>query len=105
MDDSNFDQDFQLIASAGMSKSNSMEAIINAREGNFEKAHQLLKKAEENLNEAHTVHFQMLQKEASSEAKKEMSLIPVHAQDHLTMATIYHDMAIDIVNLYELAKK
>ena len=103
MDEQKYEMHFQLIALAGQSKSNSVEAIREAREGNYEAAETLLKEAEEQFAEAHSLHFNMLQNEASSE-KTEMDLIAVHAQDHVTMATVLHDVAADIVSLYRMVR-
>ena len=63
MDEQKYEMHFQLIALAGQSKSNSVEAIREAREGNYEEAETLLKEAEEQFAEAHILHFNMLQNE------------------------------------------
>ena len=104
MEDENYMKHFEMIASAGMSKSNSMEAIQEARAGNFEQAEQLLEEANRNLTEAHKIHYQMLQDEANGKVI-DVNIVAVHAQDHLTMATIMHDLGVEILNIYRILKK
>ncbi len=91
---------FQLIAAAGDSKSDSMHAIRAAREGNFEKAEQFLKSADEKMNQAHEIQFDMIQQESSGNLVA-VNIILVHAQDHLAMAMVVKDMAEEITELYK----
>lgn len=100
MDDEKYMNHFQLIAAAGQSKSNSLEAIKAGRKGCFEEAEKLVKEAENDLKEAHKIHFDMLQQETTGNCV-EVNIIAIHAQDHLTMATVLHDIASDIINLYQ----
>lgn len=104
MDDEKYLHHFQLIAEAGQSKSNSLEAIKAARDGNYEEAKQLLEEAEKDLKGAHGLHFDMLQEEANGN-RVEVNIVAIHAQDHLTMATVLHDIAFDIINLYQKVEK
>lgn len=104
MDESKYMIHFQLIAAAGQSKSNSLEAIKNARNGEFNTARKLLGEASEELVVAHKVEFEMLQDEANGKAV-DTSIVAIHAQDHLTMATVLQDLAEDIINIYEVVSK
>ena len=90
---------FQLIALAGDSKSDSMRAISEAKQGHFKEAEELLKSAEEKLNQSHVAQFDLIQKEAEGE-RVPVNIILVHAQDHVTMAIIVKDMAAEIIDLY-----
>jgi cellobiose PTS system EIIA component len=95
---------FQIILHGGNGKSSSMEAIAAAKEGNFVEANKKLKQASEALNEAHHVQTQMIQNEVNG-AKSEVSLLMVHAQDHLMNALTVRDLATVIVDLYETVSK
>lgn len=100
MDDEKYIDHFRLIALAGQSKSNSLEAIQSARNNDYENAKQFLEEAKNDMKEAHKIHFDMLQEEANGK-KAEIGIVAVHAQDHLTMATLLQDLAFDIINLYQ----
>lgn len=95
---------FQIILHGGNGKSSSMEAIAAAKEGNFVEANKKLKQASEALNEAHHVQTQLIQNEVNG-VKCEVSLLMVHAQDHLMNALTVRDLATVIVDLYETVSK
>jgi cellobiose PTS system EIIA component len=95
---------FQIILHGGNGKSSSMEAIAAAKEGKFAAANEKLKQAGEALNEAHHVQTQLIQNEVSG-GKSEVSLLMVHAQDHLMNALTVRDLAAVIVDLYETVSK
>lgn len=95
---------FGLILNAGNAKSKSMMAIESAREYEFEEAESLLKEAREDLRNAHQTQTDLIQQEARGE-KQELSLIMVHAQDHLTTAMIMVDQAEEFIHIYKLLSK
>lgn len=77
-----------------------MEAIAAAKQGNFTQAREKLKEAGEALNEAHHFQTTLIQNEVRGQ-KFEMSLLMVHAQDHLMNAITVKDLAGEVVDLYE----
>jgi cellobiose PTS system EIIA component len=89
-----------LIAGAGDSKSYSMEAIMHAKSGDFTKAHAYMEKAKEAMVDTHEVQTQLIRGEMMGE-KSEVSLLMVHAQDHLTTAMLMRDLASEFIELYE----
>jgi len=95
---------FQIILHGGNGKSSSMEAIAAAKAGDFAEAKEKLKQAAEALNEAHHVQTQLIQNEVSG-GKSEVSLLMVHAQDHLMNALTVRDLATVIVDLYGRVSK
>ncbi len=103
MPDEEYGVAFKLIAAAGDSKSDSMNAIRAAREGNFVKAEEFLRSAEEKMSQAHEIQFDMIQQEAAGNPVS-INIILVHAQDHLTMAMVVKDMAEEIMELYRRMK-
>lgn len=92
---------FEMIGHAGSAKSDAMEAIQTAKKGCFEQAEALLEQARQSLNAAHGIHFGMLSERANGDGEP-MDIMAVHAQDHLSMATVTIDMAQEIVELHRL---
>lgn len=90
---------FSIISLAGQARSNVMEAIIETKDGNLEIARELIDEARQSLTEAHTMMFQMLQQEANGQPVK-MNIVAVHAQDHISMATVMLDLGEEIINIY-----
>lgn len=76
---------FNIINYGGTAKSLSYEALAAAEKGDYEEADRLLKEADQNLLESHKVQTGLISKEAAGE-KTEVSLLMVHAQDHLMTA-------------------
>jgi len=92
---------FKIILHAGNAKSNCFEALQVAKDGNFKKADQLIEQAKNELLEAHHVQTDMLQKEAAGE-KKEVTLLLVHAEDHLMNAILAKDLIEEMIKLYKV---
>lgn len=90
---------FQLIAQAGNAKSSALLAIRAAREGDFGRATELLAAADADILAAHKLQTGLIQQEASGEPVP-VNIILVHAQDHLTSATLAKDFATEIVELH-----
>jgi cellobiose PTS system EIIA component len=90
---------FQIILHGGNGRSAAMEALLAASQGDFEGAREKLKEAENALNEAHHIQTSLIQGEISGE-KTEISLLMVHAQDHLMNAMTVKDLAAEMVELY-----
>ncbi|AWI05234.1 PTS lactose/cellobiose transporter subunit IIA [Clostridium drakei] len=92
---------FELILYAGNGRSYSMEAIQEAKKGNYKKADELIKKASEELGKAHEFQTKLIQAEANGQSKP-VNILLVHAQDHLMTAMTVRDLAIEIVELYKV---
>ncbi|WP_316245692.1 PTS lactose/cellobiose transporter subunit IIA [Robertmurraya massiliosenegalensis] len=95
---------FQLILHAGNAKSFAMEAMQEAKKGNFDEAEAKLSEADAAFNEAHHVQTDLIQKEAGG-AEFEIPLIMIHAQDHLMTTLTIKDFAREIIDLHKLIKK
>jgi len=76
-----------------------MEAITLAKQGDIVGAEKNIEEANERLREAHKSQTQLIQGEARGE-KNQISLLLVHAQDHLMNALTVKDMAIEFIDLY-----
>ena len=91
---------FELIVYAGNGKSSSMEAIQEAKKGNFEKADDLLKEAGVQLGKAHKFQTGLIQAEAAGKSTP-ITMLLIHAQDHFMSAMTVRDLATEIVEMYK----
>jgi PTS system cellobiose-specific IIA component len=91
---------FKIIVNGGDARSHSMEAIQFAKQGKIAEARDALSKAYDNLGEAHKVQTGLIQDEAAGKSM-EVSLLMVHAQDHLMNAITIKDLAQEFVDMYE----
>lgn len=92
---------FQIILYAGNGKSNAMEAIQEAKEGDFVKADQLIEGAGEELNKAHEYQTKLLQNEANGD-ESPLNLMLIHSQDHLMTSMTVRDLAVELVEIYRI---
>ncbi|GAA0486162.1 PTS lichenan transporter subunit IIA [Salinibacillus aidingensis] len=90
---------FQIILYAGNGRSDAMEAIQLAKEGDFQEADRLIKKAGEELSKAHSYQTQLLQDEVNGEGES-VNVILVHSQDHLMTSMAVKDLATEFIDLY-----
>lgn len=93
-----------IIAGAGDSRSYAMEAMQHARAGNFEEARKCINEAKTALVSTHEIQTELIQNEMSG-VKTELTLLMVHAQDHLMSAVLVRELAEEIINLYQMQAK
>lgn len=91
---------FQIISIVGSAKSSFIEAMDYAKKKDFKLAKQSVLEGSELKNEAHKVHFELIQAEARGEDII-FSLILMHAEDQLLTTDVYHSMAEEIIELRE----
>ena len=89
-----------LIVNGGNARSLAMKAIYAAKNKQFKEAEHYLEESSDFLVKAHQAQTQLLTKEAGGE-KAEISLLLIHAQDHLMNAITVKDMATEFVDLYK----
>ena len=89
-----------LIVNGGDARSKALEAIEMAKDGEVEQASQLLTSAHESLLQAHKAQTSLLVQESSGYSI-ELSLLLIHAQDHLMNAMTMVDVAQCFIDLYE----
>lgn len=77
-----------------------MEAIQEAKKGDFTEADNKIKQAEKSIVEAHNAQTELLTQEAQG-VKNEVSLLLVHSQDHLMTAISFNDMAKELIDVYK----
>lgn len=90
---------FGIIVNGGDAKSRAMNAIREAKNGNIDRAKDLIEEANDFLNKTHDIQTELIQNEAAGN-KAEISLLMVHAQDHFMSAMTVRDMALEFIDLY-----
>lgn len=90
----------EIIVHSGQVRSLSMEAVQEAKKRDFDKAQKLLEEANLEFSKAHKVQTDLIQKEVSGE-KTELSLLMVHAQDHLMTGLTVKEFAEEIIEIYK----
>ena len=93
-----------IIINSGDAKGYSYEALNAVNEGNYEEADQLIEKANQALEVAHNAQTDLLQKEAAGE-KTEVSVLFVHAQDHLMTTITEKNLIEQIMELRKIVNK
>ena len=88
-----------LIINVGMSRSLCFEALRQARAGQFAEADDLLRQAAEAANAAHGVQTRLIEAD-EGEGKIPVTLILVHAQDHLMTAMLARELVTELIELH-----
>ena len=90
---------FEIVAFAGEARSKLLQALKLAKAGEFDGIDDLIKEAQESLNDAHAAQTQMLAKEAGGE-NPELGFIMVHGQDHLMTTILLKDIIYTLIDIY-----
>ncbi|WFA76885.1 PTS cellobiose transporter subunit IIA [Streptococcus suis] len=90
---------FGIILSSGNARSFIHEAFVAMREGDYDKAEELLEAANADMLEAHHSQTGLLQEYASGTEVK-VEIIMVHAQDHLMTTMTLREVALEMLALY-----
>lgn len=91
---------FEIINHGGTAKGLAYEALAAAEKGNYEESDRLLKEADKELLEAHHIQTSIIQAEAAGD-KAEVSVLFVHAQDHLMTAIEAKSLIECMIKLYK----
>ncbi len=86
----------EIIATSGNARSCMIQAIWKAREGAFSEVEALVGQAEQDLNHAHVIQTRLLQQEVSGHPS-EVTLLMVHAQDHLMTSITVKELATELI--------
>ena len=90
----------EIIVNAGHSRSLCFEALHAARQGNIDEAKSLLREADGYARQAHKMQTKLIEQDAG-EARQPMTLIMVHAQDHLMNSLLARELSEEIIHLYQ----
>lgn len=91
---------FQIISAVGTARSLMMEALADAREGNYDAAAAKLEEANEHMGTGHHAHAGLIQKEAQGE-QIEFSLLFMHAEDQLMTTLTLRDLVGEMIEMYK----
>ncbi|MFP7288774.1 PTS lactose/cellobiose transporter subunit IIA [Shouchella clausii] len=89
-----------IIVNAGNARSKAMEAINHVKKDEFDKAQEFLNLSSEELGKAHRVQTGLIQSEAGG-TTHEVTLLMVHAQDHLMNAMTVRDLAEELIEIHQ----
>jgi len=96
---------FQIISAAGGARSNYIEAIDAAKEGNFVKAKELISEGEKMFSEGHSIHTKLIQQSASDDQEAvKVNMLLVHSEDMLMSAETFGILAKEFIELYKKIK-
>ena len=90
---------FQIIAAVGGARSSYVEAVGAAKEGDFDRADELMKKGEESFLAGHDAHTSLIQREAGGDPVT-MTLMITHAEDQLMAAETFKIVATELIDVY-----
>lgn len=90
---------FEIVAYAGEARSNLLQALKEAKRGEFDNIDNLIEKANESILKAHKTQTEMLAKESSGE-DIELGFIMVHGQDHLMTTMLLKDIIENLIDIY-----
>lgn len=89
-----------LIINAGEARSLAYAALKQAKQGDFAAAKTMMEQSRTALNEAHRVQTALIESD-QGEGKVNVSLVLVHAQDHLMTAMLARELIAELITLYE----
>jgi len=89
-----------LIINAGQARSLAFGALRQAKSGDFPGAKETMEKSRIALSEAHRVQTQLIESD-EGEGKIKVSLVMVHAQDHLMTAILLRELVGELIELHE----
>ncbi|AJI83300.1 putative phosphotransferase protein [Yersinia enterocolitica] len=88
-----------IIINAGQSRSLCYEALRSAKENNFADADEKMKEAGYYAKQAHLVQTKLIEAD-EGEGKTKMTLVMVHAQDHLMTSILAKELVTELIDLY-----
>ena len=92
-----------LIINSGQARSLAYGALKLAKQGDFESAKSMMEQSRMALNEAHLVQTKLIEGD-QGEGKMKVSLVLVHAQDHLMTSMLARELVAELIELHEKLK-
>ena len=92
-----------LIINSGQARSLAYAALKKAKQGDFAAAKAMMDQSRMALNEAHLVQTKLIEGDAG-EGKRKVSLVLVHAQDHLMTSMLARELITELIELHEKLK-
>lgn len=94
----------ELIANSGDARSKALEALKASTEHRFDEAEELMSKCNIKIKDAHRIQTETIQDEVRGEST-EITLLMVHAQDHLMDAMTIRDLVLQLMEGYRKEKQ
>lgn len=92
-----------LIINSGQARSLAYAALKQAKQGDFDAAKTMMVQSRMALNEAHQVQTKLIEGD-QGEGKMKVSLVLVHAQDHLMTSMLARELVTELIELHEKLK-
>ena len=92
-----------LIINSGQARSLAYAALTQAKQGDFDAAKTMMEQSRMALNEAHLVQTKLIEGD-QGEGKMKVSLVLVHAQDHLMTSMLARELVAELIELHEKMK-
>ncbi|MFS4432783.1 PTS N,N'-diacetylchitobiose transporter subunit IIA [Citrobacter farmeri] len=92
-----------LIINSGQARSLAYAALKQAKQGDFAAAKTMMEQSHMALNEAHLVQTKLIEGD-QGEGKMKVSLVLVHAQDHLMTSMLARELVTELIELHEKLK-
>ncbi|WP_445335337.1 PTS N,N'-diacetylchitobiose transporter subunit IIA [Citrobacter koseri] len=89
-----------LIINSGQARSMAYAALKQAKQGDFAAAKTMMEQSRMALNEAHLVQTKLIEGD-QGEGKMKVSLVLVHAQDHLMTSMLARELVTELIELHE----
>lgn len=89
----------QIITDVGNARSKYIEAIQEAKIGNYEGCNELLRQGNESYQRGYRKHAELVGKEAEGQ-KADLSLLLIHAEDQLMSAESFKLLCNEFVDVY-----
>ncbi|MGL4938060.1 PTS N,N'-diacetylchitobiose transporter subunit IIA [Shewanella sp.] len=90
-----------IIINSGEARSCAYQALKFAKQGDFAQAEAKMEAARAAANQAHLVQTKLIEADMG-EGKTPMTLIMVHAQDHLMTSMLAREMVKELIELHQL---
>ncbi|MCG9629064.1 PTS N,N'-diacetylchitobiose transporter subunit IIA [Vibrio mediterranei] len=87
-----------LIINSGGARSLAYDALAKAKAGDFETATKLMADSRQSLNEAHMVQTRLIENDQGEGSN--VSLVLVHAQDHLMTSMLARELVSELIELH-----
>ena len=91
---------FEFIVNSGDARSQIHQSFAAMKKGEFDKATESLKGAEQSLLNAHRTQTKLLQENAQGKVLN-LDILMIHAQDHLMTTILLQEIAQEMLELYQ----
>ena len=89
-----------LIINSGQARSLAYAALKKAKQGDFASANEMIAQSPTALTDAHLVQTKLIESD-QGEGKMKVSLVLVHAQDHLMTSMLARELVAELIELHE----